>query len=128
MPALRSNSRSAAADPYGIGRTISPDSQEKLSLDNTRAGAEASNMEDGRANHHRFSDDDEQGSGNYRSSLAFWIALGSNRRADSPGIHHPFHDRIPRWVSDGATVSGGHAPAHSVRPDLSGPGGGQWGF
>jgi 1-deoxy-D-xylulose 5-phosphate reductoisomerase len=59
---------------------------------------------------------------------ARWLfdpALGANRRAHSPRIDHPFHGRIYGWVGDGATVGGGHAAAHSVRPDLPGSGRGQ---
>src|SRR5881296_2403124 len=85
-----------------------------------RAGPPASELEDGRQDHHRLGDPDEQGPGSRGSPVAVRHPRLEDRSGGPPREHHPLARRVRGPLGDRPTRPSGHADPDRLRDELPG--------
>ena len=92
-----------------------------LAQGHARAGAQASDLEHGPQDHHRFGHALQQGPGDDRGALAFRRADGAGRCRRASAKHRPFAGRVRRRLAARAAQPFRHVLPDPVRGDLSRP-------
>ena len=87
------------------------------------AGAEASDLGDGAAHHHRLGDLAEQGSGDHRGVPPVRSAPGAGEGDGASAVDGALAGGVHRWLDSGADFRHRYAAADPVCAELSGAGG-----
>src|SRR5882757_11345261 len=101
-----------------IGWSVPPVAVERVRTHHGGAGAEAPDLGDGEAHHHRFGDTAEQGAGDHRGLPVVRSAAGAGEGDGASAVDRAFAGGVHRWLDPGADLRHRYAVADPVCTEL----------